>query len=90
MADIFRKGSKGDAVVAIQEKLQHLGFALEADGHFGDITHNIVVALQVIFGYDMDGTVGPATLKLIEKQVSLNWNLQRAQQHGYPTHGASA
>jgi len=90
MADIFRKGSKGDAVVAIQEKLQHLGFALEADGHFGDITHNIVVALQVIFGYDVDGTVGPATLKLIEKQVSLNWNLQRAQQHGYPPHGASA
>ena len=72
MADIFRKGSKGDAVVAIQEKLQHLGFALEADGHFGDITHNIVVALQVIFGYDVDGTVGPATLKLIDKQVSLN------------------
>ena len=45
MADIFRKGSKGDAVVAIQEKLQHLGFALEADGHFGDITHNIGNAL---------------------------------------------
>ena len=90
MSDVLRKGSKGDSVRAIQQQLRQLGFSLEADGHFGDITHNVVIALQVIFGYDVDGVVGPATHKLIAKQSSLGWNLERARQHGYPQTGAQA
>lgn len=88
MSEVLRKGSKGESVREVQEHLQQLGFSLEADGHFGDITHNVVIAVQVIFGYDVDGVVGPATHKLIVKQSELGWNLERARQHGYPHTGA--
>lgn len=90
MSDILRKGSKGESVRELQQHLKQLGFALEADGHFGDVTHNIVIAMQAIFGYDIDGSVGPATTKLIHKQSELGWNLERARQQGYPTTQAQA
>ena len=90
MSEVLRKGSKGESVRAVQEHLQQLGFSLEADGHFGDITHNIVIAVQVIFGYDVDGVVGPATHKLIVKQSELGWNLEQARQHGYSHNPAQA
>lgn len=84
MSDILKKGSKGEPVRELQERLRGLGFTLEADGHFGDVTHNAVIAMQTIFGYDIDGMVGPATQKLIHKQSELGWHLERARQHGYP------
>ncbi len=84
MSDILKKGSKGEPVRELQTRLAQLGFTLTADGHFGDITHNIIIAVQAIFGYDIDGMAGPATLKLIQKQTELGWNLERARQHGYP------
>ena len=84
MSDILKKGSKGEPVRDLQTHLAQLGFTVTADGQFGDITHNIVVAVQAIFGYDIDGAVGPATQKLIQKQLELGWNLERARQHGYP------
>ena len=90
MAEILKKGAKGESVRDIQERLRRLGFTLEADGHFGDITHNIVIAVQTIFGYDIDGQVGPATHKLIHQQSDLGWNLERARSHGYPTNPAQA
>lgn len=90
MADTLRKGAKGESVRAMQEQLRHLGFSLEADGHFGDITHNVVTAMQVIFGYDVDGVIGPATQKLIQKQSELGWNLERARMHGYPQNPAQS
>lgn len=90
MSDVLRKGAKGEAVRQMQEHLRRLGFTLEADGHFGDITHNIVIAMQAIFGYDIDGAIGPATQKLIHKQSELGWNLERARQHGYPQTPAQA
>ena len=86
MSDILKKGSKGEPVRELQTRLAQLGFTVTADGQFGDITHNIIIAVQAIFGYDIDGSVGPATDKLIHKQVELGWNLERARQHGYPTH----
>jgi peptidoglycan hydrolase-like protein with peptidoglycan-binding domain len=84
MSELLKKGSKGAAVVNLQQSLQRLGFTLEADGQFGDITHNVVVAVQAIFGYDIDGMVGPATAKLINQQLGYGWNLELARKGGYP------
>ena len=75
----LQKGSKGDAVKALQGNLNKLGFTLDADGDFGDKTHNAVITVQSIFGYDVDGVAGPATLKLVESQVGYGWNLVSAR-----------
>lgn len=87
---VLKKGSRGDEVQEVQESLQALGFTLDADGHFGDITHNAVIALQTIFGYDVDGQVGPATLKLIDTQKGYGWHLETARNNGYNKGGSSA
>lgn len=76
---ILKSGSRGDEVKAVQEKLKQLGFSIESDGIFGPKTHAAVIALQTVFGYDIDGDVGPATQKLIEQQVGYGWNLTAAR-----------
>jgi peptidoglycan hydrolase-like protein with peptidoglycan-binding domain len=76
---VLKKGSTGDEVKQVQNTLKKLGFALEPDGIFGDKTHNAVVTMQTIFGYDVDGLVGPATAKLLEQQAGFGWNLDAAR-----------
>lgn len=76
---ILKQGSRGDEVRGVQEKLKQLGFSIDADGIFGDKTHATIVTLQTVFGYDVDGLVGPATLKLIEQQAGYGWNLAAAR-----------
>jgi peptidoglycan hydrolase-like protein with peptidoglycan-binding domain len=76
---ILKKGSQGDEVRQLQSKLQTLGFAIDSDGIFGEKTHNAVITLQTIFGYDQDGLAGPATLKLVEQQAGYGWNLEAAR-----------
>ena len=79
MADIVKKGARGEDVKQVQEGLNRLGFGLATDGVFGDATYNAVITLQMIFGYDADGIVGPATRKLMESQAGYGWNLQAAR-----------
>ena len=76
---ILKQGNQGDEVRTLQGKLKTLGFALDSDGIFGPKTHAAVIALQTIFGYDIDGDVGPATQKLIEQQVGYGWQLALAR-----------
>jgi peptidoglycan hydrolase-like protein with peptidoglycan-binding domain len=76
---ILKQGSKGDEVKTFQEKLKQLGFSVESDGIFGTKTHAAVITLQTVFGYDIDGDVGPATQKLIDQQVGYGWNLAAAR-----------
>lgn len=76
MVDIIRKGGRGDAVKATQEKLVKLGFDLKPDGIFGDATDGAVRQLQTLFGYDIDGIVGPATASLMDAQIGYGWNLK--------------
>lgn len=76
---ILKQGSRGDEVRGVQDKLKKLGFAVESDGIFGNRTHAAVITLQTIFGYDIDGEVGPATQKLLEQQVGYGWNLEAAR-----------
>ena len=76
---MLKQGSRGDEVRSMQEKLQKLGFSIDSDGIFGDKTHVAVITLQTIFGYDTDGMVGPATMKLIEQQSGYGWSLIAAR-----------
>jgi peptidoglycan hydrolase-like protein with peptidoglycan-binding domain len=76
---VLKQGSRGDEVKTVQEKLQKLGFAIQGDGIFGDKTHAAVITMQTIFGYDTDGTVGPATLKLLDQQLGFGWSVANAQ-----------
>ena len=61
MSETLKKGAKGDAVEALQGKLQQLGFDVKPDGIFGPNTAQAVEELQTAFGYDVDGIVGALT-----------------------------
>jgi peptidoglycan hydrolase-like protein with peptidoglycan-binding domain len=76
---VLKQGSRGDEVRALQEKLKKLGFSIDADGIFGDKTHAAIITLQTVFGYDIDGMAGPATLKLVDQQAGYGWNLVAAR-----------
>jgi len=75
MAQLIKTGAKGEQVTSLQNNLKKLGFELDADGHFGPATKDAVEELQAIFGYNVDGIVGDATLKLIEQQAGLGFNV---------------
>lgn len=79
MSTILKRGSSGTEVRTLQDNLKNLGFQLDTDGSFGEKTHNAVITLQTVFGYDQDGQVGPATLKLVDQQIGYGWSLQNAQ-----------
>lgn len=70
----IKKGDRGDGVKGIQSRLTKLGFKLEADGAFGDGTEHAVRELQTLFGYTVDGIVGPGTSGLIDAQIGYGWN----------------
>lgn len=74
MSDIIRKGGRGDAVKATQEKLAKLGFDVTPDGIFGDATDHAVRELQTLFGYNVDGLVGPGTTGLMDAQIGYGWS----------------
>jgi peptidoglycan hydrolase-like protein with peptidoglycan-binding domain len=76
---ILKQGSRGDEVRTVQDKLKKLGFAVEPDGIFGEKTQAAVITMQTIFGYDIDGAVGPATLKLLDQQLGYGWSLSTAR-----------
>lgn len=76
---ILKNGSRGDDVRALQDKLKQLGFSIEMDGIFGPKTHAAVITLQTVFGYDIDGDVGPATQKLVDQQLGYGWSLEAAR-----------
>lgn len=55
------KGTKGNAVKAIQVALNKKGANLNTDGDFGERTRQAVIAFQKLKGLIPDGAVGPAT-----------------------------
>lgn len=66
----LRSGAKGEAVVALQERLTELGYWNgEADGRFGGITRQAVYALQKAADLRRDGTVGPKTWQALDRGV---------------------
>lgn len=75
---VLKKGSKGDAVRTLQEQLRSLGFDIAVDGDFGGGTDEAVHLLQLCFGYDVDGMVGPGTQGLIDRQTAKGWSITAA------------
>ncbi len=59
----YRSGDSGAEVAALQVRLQELGFWLpSADGSYGSLTQQAVMAFQKHVGLGRDGIAGPATL----------------------------
>ena len=62
----LRNGSQGEKVVALQLRLQELGYYQgEIDGQFGAGTREAVVAFQQKNGLDPDGLAGEATMEML-------------------------
>jgi peptidoglycan hydrolase-like protein with peptidoglycan-binding domain len=76
---VLKMGSNGDEVKKVQTTLKKLGFDVAPDGIFGQKTHNAIITMQTIFGYDADAMVGPATSELLEKQAGYGWNVETAR-----------
>jgi hypothetical protein len=68
--DKLRTGDKGQAVLALQRRLNDLGYWNgKADGTFGPLTQQAVFALQKAAGLSRDGVVGPKTQKALDQGV---------------------
>ena len=66
----LKVGSKGAAVLALQQRLTELGYWNgKADGKFGGTTQQAVFALQKAAGIGRDGSVGPKTQKALDAGV---------------------
>lgn len=63
---VLKVGSKGAAVAALQANLTRAGFAVEADGWFGERTREAVRAFQRKKGLAADGIAGKATLRALD------------------------
>lgn len=59
---VIKKGDNNNNVVALQSKLNVLGYGLTVDGDFGQATFNAVVSFQKKYGLTADGIAGKATL----------------------------
>ncbi|MEU2199829.1 L,D-transpeptidase family protein [Isoptericola sp. NPDC019482] len=63
-------GDSGERVLALQHRLQELGYFLQdADGSFGPATQQAVWALQKAAGQYRDGVVGPKTQAALDDGV---------------------
>ena len=70
-ASLLKKGSRGDAVKALQQNLITLGYLTgTADGIFGNATLTAVRAFQAANGLTVDGEVGSKTKAAIAAAVS--------------------
>ena len=59
---VLHRGSQGDAVVDLQQRLRKAGFAaLAVDGDFGAATEVAVTRFQSDHNLDVDGIVGEKT-----------------------------
>lgn len=61
-AAVLRRGSRGEAVRALQTALTASGYALAADGMFGPLTERAVRTFQARHSLTVDGIAGPATM----------------------------
>lgn len=62
---VLRAGAAGEAVTRLQTALSKAGFAVSADGNFGEQTKSAVMAFQTRHGLAADGIVGAATWAML-------------------------
>lgn len=64
----LRVGSRGQAVVDLQNRLNSLGYWTgSSDGRFGPLVKQAVYALQKSAGLSVDGSVGPKTRSALDR-----------------------
>jgi lysozyme family protein/peptidoglycan hydrolase-like protein with peptidoglycan-binding domain len=63
---VLERGSSGEAVRALQERLRARGYAIRIDGEFGPATRAAVYDLQAELGVRVDGGVGPETAAALD------------------------
>lgn len=62
----LKTGSQGERVWKLQERLQALGYYMDAvDGQFGPGTRDAVIAFQKNNGLEPDGIAGEETLRVL-------------------------
>lgn len=67
---LLQRGSKGDAVLALQKRLNAWGADIREDKDFGPATQLAVEAVQTLVfgpGPDVDGIVGPKTWAVLDR-----------------------
>lgn len=68
---VIKKGSKGQEVVDLQNKLNRLGYDCGyADGDFGQIGTNALIQLQSNSGLVADGICGAMTMSVIDAMIA--------------------
>jgi lipoprotein-anchoring transpeptidase ErfK/SrfK len=66
----MRLGDAGAAVKRVQQRLSALGYWLgPADGEYGDLTRQAVMALQKAAGISRDGIYGPASRRALDAET---------------------
>lgn len=69
---VLKNGSRGEAVVQLQNKLNELGYYnYIADGYFGNYTETAVRNLQKNYGLIVDGIYGPKTAKVLDHELMI-------------------
>ncbi len=63
---LLQRGNHSDDVEALQEALHAAGYRIDADGHFGPRTEQVVRQFQQQHGLRVDGIVGPRTAALLK------------------------
>jgi hypothetical protein len=72
---ILKRGSSGDLVKDLQEKLTSMKYSLgKADGEYGRLTEEAVRKFQRDNNLDADGVAGPITLEMINKKTNIKSN----------------
>ncbi len=65
-ATTLKKGSKGEQVKTLQNKLKQLGYyTTDTDGEYGTKTVNAVKTYQTYYNLVSDGVCGPLTMKVL-------------------------
>lgn len=67
---VLSRGSRGEAVLALQRDLAAMGYRLDADGAYGPGTAEAVSRFQAEHGLAADGVAGPQTLKAVAKALA--------------------
>ena len=65
---VLKKGSTGEEVKDLQTRLKKLGYQIDVDGIFGNVTYSVVKSFQLKYKLVVDGVVGEDTwqqLKLL-------------------------
>lgn len=63
---VLKKGSKGESVKDLQSRLKQLGYIIDVDGVFGNITYTTVKSFQAKYKLTVDGIVGDDTWKQLK------------------------